>query len=146
MRASSTNTRASLQAVYPKPGVLRRKDEETAIHGPVSLFEAVTAAGRKGLTLQRYKGLGEMNPEQLWETTLDTNARSLLQVKVKEVDEADNIFAELMGDNGRAAPDLHRAERALRERGCVRRNGTARSPHSILPGAAARWRAFADNR
>ena len=63
-----------------------------------SLFEAVTAAGRKGLTLQRYKGLGEMNPEQLWETTLDTNARSLLQVKVKEVDEADDIFTKLMGD------------------------------------------------
>ena len=63
-----------------------------------SLFEAVTAAGRKGITLQRYKGLGEMNPEQLWETTLDTNARSLLQVKVKEVDEADDIFTKLMGD------------------------------------------------
>ena len=60
-----------------------------SIHGPVGLFEAVTAAGRKGVSLQRYKGLGEMNPEQLWETTLDVNARSLLQVQVKEVDEAD---------------------------------------------------------
>ena len=69
-----------------------------AIHGPVGLFEAVTAAGRKGITLQRYKGLGEMNPQQLWETTLDTNVRSLLQVKVKEVDEADDIFTKLMGD------------------------------------------------
>ena len=68
------------------------------IHGPVSLFEAVTDAGRKGVALQRYKGLGEMNPSQLWETTLDTNARSLLQVKIKEVDEADDIFTKLMGD------------------------------------------------
>jgi DNA gyrase subunit B len=89
---------ASLQAVYPKPGVLRRKDEQTPIHGPVGLFEAVINAGRKGVSLQRYKGLGEMNPGQLWETTLDANARSLLQVKIKEGEEADNIFAELMGD------------------------------------------------
>ncbi len=89
---------SSLQEVYPRPGALRRKDEETAIHGPIGLFEAATNAGRKGIALQRYKGLGEMNPGQLWETTLDTNARSLLQVKVKEGEEADNIFAELMGD------------------------------------------------
>jgi len=88
----------TLQGVYMKPGTLRRKAEDTAIHGPVSLFEAVTAAGRKGISLQRYKGLGEMNPQQLWETTLDTNVRSLLQVKVKEVDEADDIFTKLMGD------------------------------------------------
>jgi DNA gyrase subunit B len=87
-----------LQEAYPKPGVLRRKDAETTIHGPVSLFEAVTDAGRKGVTMQRYKGLGEMNPEQLWETTLDAEARSLLQVRVKEVDEADDIFTKLMGD------------------------------------------------
>jgi DNA gyrase subunit B len=89
---------AKLQEAYPRPGMLRRKDSETAIHGPVSLFEAVTDAGRKGVTLQRYKGLGEMNPSQLWETTLDTNERSLLQVKIKEVDEADDIFTKLMGD------------------------------------------------
>ncbi len=87
-----------LQPVYERPGVLRRKDTETVIHGPVDLFEAVTDAGRKGLTLQRYKGLGEMNPEQLWETTLDSEARSLLQVKIKEVDEADDLFTKLMGD------------------------------------------------
>jgi DNA gyrase subunit B len=90
--------RKRLQEVYARPGKLRRKDSETLIYGPVGLFEAVTEAGRKGLTLQRYKGLGEMNPEQLWETTLDTEARSLLQVKVKEVDEADDIFTKLMGD------------------------------------------------
>jgi DNA gyrase subunit B len=64
----------------------------------VSLFEALTGAGRKGVSLQRYKGLGEMNPEQLWETTLDVNARSLLQVKIKEFDEADDIFSRLMGE------------------------------------------------
>jgi DNA gyrase subunit B len=88
----------SLQTIYPKPGLLRRKDEQTPIHGPVSLFEAVTAAGRKGLSLQRYKGLGEMNPEQLWQTTLDTNGRSLLQVNVKDVADANTMFDELMGD------------------------------------------------
>ena len=89
---------ASLHEIYGLPAVLLRKGEETPVYGPVGLFEAVLAAGRKGLTLQRYKGLGEMNPEQLWETTLDVNARSLLQVKVKEVDEADDIFTKLMGD------------------------------------------------
>jgi DNA gyrase subunit B len=89
---------ARLQHAYARPGLLRRKDAETTIHGPVDLFEAVIEAGRKGLTLQRYKGLGEMNPDQLWETTLDVEARSLLQVKIKEVDEADDIFTKLMGD------------------------------------------------
>jgi DNA gyrase subunit B len=88
----------SLQEVYARPGLMRRKGEETPIYGPVGLFEAVTAAGRKGISLQRYKGLGEMNAEQLWETTLDIDARSLLQVKVKEIDEADDIFTKLMGD------------------------------------------------
>jgi DNA gyrase subunit B len=88
----------SLQEVYPRPGTLRRKGEEMPIHGPIDLFEAIVAVGQKSITLQRYKGLGEMNPSQLWETTLDTNARSLLQVKIKEVDEADDIFTKLMGD------------------------------------------------
>jgi DNA gyrase subunit B len=89
---------ASLQKVYEKPGALRRKDETWPIHGPVGLFEAITGAGRKGISMQRYKGLGEMNPEQLWETTLDVNARSLLQVRIKEVDEANVLFDQLMGD------------------------------------------------
>lgn len=87
-----------LQEAYPRPGILRRKDSETFVHGPVGLFEAVTDAARKGVALQRYKGLGEMNPEQLWETTLNSDVRSLLQVKVKEADEADDIFTKLMGD------------------------------------------------
>jgi DNA gyrase subunit B len=87
-----------LQEIYAKSAKLTRKGEETAVHGPVSLFEAMTGTGRKGISLQRYKGLGEMNPEQLWETTLDVNARSLLQVKNKEGDEADDLFTKLMGD------------------------------------------------
>ncbi len=87
-----------LQDAYARPGLLRRKDSEVAIHGPIDLFEAVTETARKGVALQRYKGLGEMNPDQLWETTLDSEARTLLQVKVKEVDEADDIFTKLMGD------------------------------------------------
>jgi DNA gyrase subunit B len=90
--------RDTLQDVYQRKGHLRRKGEDTPIHGPLDLFEAVTAAGRKGISLQRYKGLGEMNPEQLWQTTLDVNVRSLLQVKVKEVDDADDIFTKLMGE------------------------------------------------
>ncbi len=91
----------ALQKTFPRPtppAMLRRKDESFPIHGPVGLFEALTSAGRKGVTMQRYKGLGEMNPEQLWETTLDVDARSLLQVRVKEVDEANVLFDQLMGD------------------------------------------------
>jgi DNA gyrase subunit B len=87
-----------LQEIYARPAKLRRKEGDTIIHGPISLLEAVFAAGRKGISLQRYKGLGEMNPDQLWETTLDSNVRSLLRVKVSELDEADDIFTKLMGD------------------------------------------------
>ena len=64
----------------------------------MSFVDAIMAAGKKGITIQRYKGLGEMNPEQLWETTLDPEARSLLQVKIEHLDEADQTFATLMGD------------------------------------------------
>ena len=87
-----------LQDVYAKPARLRRKDAETPIFGPSGLLDAVLGAGRKGITMQRYKGLGEMNAEQLWETTLDANVRSLLRVKVSELDEADDLFTKLMGD------------------------------------------------
>ena len=69
-----------------------------SIHGPRTLLEAVYDTGRKGVDLQRYKGLGEMNPEQLWETTLDPTARTLLQVKIDDIAEADEIFSKLMGD------------------------------------------------
>src|SRR5471032_1512351 len=79
---------SELQATYLKAGTLKRKDETREIRSPSELLNAIFEWGRKGLTLQRYKGLGEMNPEQLWETTLDENARSLLQVKVQHADEA----------------------------------------------------------
>jgi DNA gyrase subunit B len=89
---------AHLQEIYARPAKLRRKESDTVIHGPLDLLEAIFAAARKGISMQRYKGLGEMNPEQLWETTLDSNVRSLLRVKVSELDEADDIFTKLMGD------------------------------------------------
>ena len=87
-----------LQEIYAKQPVLRRRDTSEAISGPMALLDAVFATGRKGLTMQRYKGLGEMNAEQLWETTLDPNVRSLLQVKVTDATDADSLFARLMGD------------------------------------------------
>jgi DNA gyrase subunit B len=103
---------AHLQEIYARPAKFRRKDGETPIHGPLDLLEQVFAAGRKGITMQRYKGLGEMNPEQLWETTLDANARTLLRVKVSELDEADGIFTRLMGDTVEPRRDFIR-ENAL---------------------------------
>jgi DNA gyrase subunit B len=93
--ASHTET---LQEVYTTPARLVRKDRDQLIHGPVELLDAILAEGEKGLSLQRYKGLGEMNPGQLWETTLDPEARTLLQVKIDDLAEADDIFTKLMGD------------------------------------------------
>ncbi|MBS0238208.1 MAG: DNA topoisomerase (ATP-hydrolyzing) subunit B [Proteobacteria bacterium] len=87
-----------LVEIYDTPAKLKRKDKTEIITGPRSLLDAVYDVGRKGLDLQRYKGLGEMNPEQLWETTLDPDARTILQVKVGDLAEADEIFAKLMGD------------------------------------------------
>ncbi|NKB29352.1 MAG: DNA topoisomerase (ATP-hydrolyzing) subunit B [Rhodobacteraceae bacterium] len=89
---------AALQEVYGTPAHLVRKDRDVAVMGPQSLLDAILSEGEKGLSLQRYKGLGEMNPDQLWETTLDPEARTLLQVKVEDVAEADDIFTKLMGD------------------------------------------------
>lgn len=87
-----------LADVFAEPPVLRRKDKVDTLSGPMALLDAIFATGRRGLTLQRYKGLGEMNAEQLWETTLDPNARSLLQVKVTDATDADQLFSRLMGD------------------------------------------------
>ncbi len=89
---------AHLQEVYEKPANLARKELLSDIFGPIDLLEAIFAAGRKGITTQRYKGLGEMNAEQLWETTLDPDVRTLLQVKVNHQDEAEMLFSRLMGD------------------------------------------------
>ncbi|MCG8442093.1 MAG: DNA topoisomerase (ATP-hydrolyzing) subunit B, partial [Caulobacterales bacterium] len=84
---------------YAGPAVLVTKKGETVVHGPASLLEAILKDGEASVkNVQRYKGLGEMNADQLWETTLDPDARTLLQVKVKEADEADDLFAKLMGD------------------------------------------------
>jgi len=88
----------SLQEAYGTPAKLVRKDRSQVIHGPLGLLKAILDEGEKGLSLQRYKGLGEMNPGQLWETTLDPDARTLLQVKVDDMVEADDLFTKLMGD------------------------------------------------
>ncbi len=88
----------TLQEIYSTPATLVRRDRAIPIDGPLDLLDAILEEGEKGLSLQRYKGLGEMNPDQLWETTLDPEARTLLQVKVEDVADADDLFTKLMGD------------------------------------------------
>jgi DNA gyrase subunit B len=88
----------ALAETYGRPATLLRKDRAQPVHGPLDLLRAILAEGEKGLTLQRYKGLGEMNPDQLWETTLDPEARTLVQVRIEDATEADDLFAKLMGD------------------------------------------------
>ncbi|MEZ5835499.1 MAG: DNA topoisomerase (ATP-hydrolyzing) subunit B [Geminicoccaceae bacterium] len=87
-----------LDGLFDQECILARKDQEIRVDGPVSLVDSVLQLGRKGLSIQRYKGLGEMNPDQLWETTLDPEIRSLIQVRVEHADQADDIFTTLMGD------------------------------------------------
>jgi len=87
-----------LREVYDRPGTFAARDKTYPITGPVSLVEAVMELGRRGIDVQRYKGLGEMNPDQLWETTLDPEVRSLLQVKISHADSAEETFSTLMGD------------------------------------------------
>ncbi len=83
---------------YQHPALLKFKERESRVLGPCDLIQFILEDGRRGMTIQRYKGLGEMNADQLWETTLDPEARSLLQVHVTHVDEANDIFAILMGE------------------------------------------------
>jgi len=97
--ARRLNSRAAvLQQLYGEPGRLVVKDKEHPVAGPVSLVDTISGLGRKGMAIQRYKGLGEMNPDQLWQTTLDPDARTLLQVRVSHADDAEEVFSTLMGD------------------------------------------------
>ena len=89
---------AALRETYLTRGTLKRGGDVTDVDGPLSMLHAIQAAGQKGVSIQRYKGLGEMNAEQLWETTLDADVRTLLQVKVDHADDADEMFSKLMGD------------------------------------------------
>ena len=100
---------AELQLSYSRHGKLITKEKTFDITGPVSLVETILELGRKGVNMQRYKGLGEMNPDQLWETTLDPDARTLLQVKANHVDKAEDVFSTLMGDVGELRRDFIQA-------------------------------------
>jgi DNA gyrase subunit B len=87
-----------LQTIYGKPAELRLASQTVMISGPTELSQLIFQTGRKGAQISRYKGLGEMNPSQLWETTLDPEQRILLQVKIDQEDDADNAFSTLMGE------------------------------------------------
>jgi DNA gyrase subunit B len=91
-RAEALSTR------FGTPAELKLEQQTVSVAGPASAFERIMAQGRRGLSIQRFKGLGEMNPDQLWQTTLDPTARSMLQVKVGDSEEAAQVFSTLMGD------------------------------------------------
>ena len=92
------------------------KDEPLELPDLASVAEAVLAAGRKGLTIQRYKGLGEMNPEQLWDTTMNPGTRTMLRVEAGEDIRTDEIFTILMGD------DVERRRRFIEDHALEVRN------------------------
>jgi branched-chain amino acid transport system substrate-binding protein len=142
---------APMSEAFSAPASLVRKGDDTTVIGPVSLFDAMVAVGRKGLALQRYKGLGEMNPEQLWETTLDRTVRSLLQVRIKEVADADGAAAgEDRHDHdpvgsGRlsrrrisATPSLLAIERKAASSAACRCSSSSRTTAQARPGQADR--------
>ncbi len=83
---------------FNEPAKLKLDSQETSVAGPVSAFDRIIAYGRRGLTIQRFKGLGEMNADELGRTTLDPAARTLLQVKVGDIEDAALVFSTLMGD------------------------------------------------
>jgi DNA gyrase subunit B len=90
--------RERLAADFLGGAVLALDGSESQVVGPLALFEKLLAQGRKGLSFQRFKGLGEMNPDQLWKTTLDPAIRTLLRVRVEDVEDAEQVFSTLMGD------------------------------------------------
>jgi DNA gyrase subunit B len=81
-----------------EPAVLLLGSNEVAVQGPMLAFDRLIAEGRRGLAIQRFKGLGEMNPDQLWKTTLDPAVRTLLKVRIEDVEDAEQVFSTLMGD------------------------------------------------
>jgi DNA gyrase subunit B len=89
---------AELLARFDQPAKLKLESTESSVVGPASAFDRILAQGRRGLTIQRFKGLGEMNPDQLWKTTLDPAVRTLLQVEVGDKEDAEGVFSTLMGD------------------------------------------------